>query len=216
MRIIFLLASQTGTGVNTIAVNLASGLARSSYRVLLSGACVDPGLIAWLEGPGNDQAELLKKFSGLEWRRKFELADLETTFDHLYDYLIYIPGKDKEHLGSMIKHQALTICVIDAGKDDADSIISMDEKFRRLCGGTKGFDLLVSNKVRPGEWDKSSTLIFDLAGQLGWDKLADPIPYCEAIHDLAMENKSVWDLPSQYSNRQEAFQRLVQRVVELS
>lgn len=215
MTIILLFTSRPGAGANTIAVNLATGLIRHSYRVLLSGACENPGLGSWLEGPEDGQTGLLKKNPGLKWRRQLKAVALDEVVNEGCDIFIYIMGKGLEPLKYWASHRILTICTIEAGKVDFNNIIILDENIRHFSGGAKRLDLVVSNKVQPGEWNQNSNFIFELAEHLGWDRMADPIPYCEAIHDLSLDNKSIWDLPSQYRNRQDAFQRLVERVLEL-
>ncbi len=43
--------------------------------------------------------------------------------------------------------------------------------------------------------------------------MADPIPYCERIHDLPLCNQTVWSLKQE--NIKDAFDRLLEIVVKI-
>jgi hypothetical protein len=214
-KMLLLLSPQTGAGVNVIAVNLAIGLTRYDHLVLLGSADQLPVLTTWLEYPGNYQNTLLGRHPNLKWQQQLEMSEYENINGKPMDYLVYITGEEEKTLEVWKKYRPLVLCIVDAGKDNMGGITSIDKRFRSYSTEWHGIDLVIPNKARPGEWEKSSRLLSDLAQLLGWERLADPIPYCEAIHDLPLGHKSVWDLPMQYSNRQEAFQRLVEKVMGL-
>lgn len=203
MKELIILSSRPGAGVNTIAVNLAVGLARLNYRVYVVTMCEQ--IVQWLTS-SNIQTALPDGNPGFIVQEQWP--------DQEADYLLYIP-QTKEDISKILQHWPyLVLCVIDEGKDDLKELVSLNHYLQNILDKSKGIDVIVPNKIKPGDWE-SIKFIDNLAQEFGWDQIADSIPFCEAIHDLSKENKSVWDLPKQYSNRQAAFLSLVEKVVEL-
>lgn len=212
MESIILLSPQSGAGVNTIAVNLGIGLARADSVVrLLSNY---DRLSDWLTSPGNKHNSLLDRNPCFDWQSPSSNTS-GFTAGKTIDYLLHVP-QSREMLAALLNnHTTLILCVIDGANGDIKTVLDLEEYVKTIRKDAGGIDLIVPNKIKPGEWSENSQLIFDLAEELGWDKIADPIPYCEAIHDLPKENQSVWELPSQYKNRQAAFQSLVDKILEM-
>jgi hypothetical protein len=48
------------------------------------------------------------------------------------------------------------------------------------------------------------------AHYFGYERIADPIPHCERLHDLSLEGHTVWEISQE--NLQDAFLRLIQVV----
>lgn len=213
MHNIVLVAPRSGAGVNTIALNLGIGLTHYKTRVLLSSGYTR--LSDWLGSPGNRENSLSDRNPTFNWGLLSGGFCSEAIVNDTFDYCLYVPT-DKEWLdGFLMKYPALVLCVIDGNKPDLTGILALDQYLRNARPGGTGIDLVVPNKVKPGEWRENSQLIFDIAEHLGWDKIADPIPHCEALHDLPGEHMSVWELPAQYNNRRAAFQSLVNRIIEM-
>ncbi|MEQ8174266.1 MAG: hypothetical protein ABRQ26_04270 [Syntrophomonadaceae bacterium] len=212
MENIVLVAPRPGAGVNTIALNLGIGLTHYKTRVLLSSGYTR--LSDWLGSPGNRENSLLERNPIFNWRLLSGDFYSDATVNDTFDYRLYVPT-DKEWLdGFLMKYPALVLCVIDGNKPDLPGIMALNRHLNDARPDGKGIDLVVPNKIKPGEWSENSQLIFDLAEDLGWEKIVDPVPHCEALHDLPKEHTSVWELPAQYNNRRAAFQSLVDRVVE--
>lgn len=212
MKNILLISARPGAGVMTIAVNLATGLARCGSQVLISSFQSNPTFTTWLQGSRESANGLLECYANLKLVEWPEFLAGESNLEKSYDYWLGICGGDLEKIARWKGKELQVLCIFDAVKDASEEIITIERKMRQLSRELIGIDLLVPNKVHPGEWKKSSDLILDLSNQLGWEKVADPIPFCEAIHDLPKERKSVWELPDYYNNRKQAFQSLLERV----
>lgn len=215
MKNLLLMSLHPGAGVNTIAANLAIGLARLDYHVLLGSTQPYSTLADWLEGSQHTRPGLLLNYPRLIWAKQVAASEITTRTTEPYDYSLYIIAKNEVVIETWIDDASRVVCVVNVEEDNTMGVIALDQEIRQQSGNVRGVDLVVLNKVLPGEWEKSSGMMLDLGQHLGWEKVADPIPFCEAIHDLPRQNQSVWELPSQYSNRKEAFQRLVETVVGL-
>ena len=212
MKNILLISARPGAGVMTISVNLATGLARCGSQVLISSFPSNPTFTTWLQGSQNGANGLLERYANLKLVEWPEFLEGESDLEKSYDYWLGICGGDLEKAARWKGKEVQVFCIFDAVENSSEEVITIERKLRQLSEELIGIDLLVPNKVHPGEWKKSSGLILDLSNQLGWEKVADPIPFCEAIHDLPKERKSVWELPDYYNNRKQAFQRLLERV----
>lgn len=208
MKKYIFISPRPGSGVNTVAVNLAVGLTRMKFSVCLVSS--NEKLSEWLTGPEGSQRTLLARNPDLTW-----VYQTHANIDCPADYLFYIPATPEE-VAKALKNRrdALIFCIMDLG-DDLLSINNINQYVANMDEISRGIDLFIPNKVKPGEWEKSSAFLMELASQFGYERIADTLPYCEAIHDLAKERQSVWDLPDNYSNRKAAFQRLAENVLEL-
>jgi len=216
MKSILLGSGRPGAGIITIAINLAIGLVRRGYRVLLASAQTNRTLTTWLKGTEERPAGLLTEYPSLKWYdQPFNFTELKTHNGKFYDYLLFIGGAEIELIKQWQEKPPPVLWIVEVGNDYIEEIVAIDRELRQGYGKTTGIDLVVPNKAHPGEWKKTSEWVFDLGDRLGWEKVADPIPYCEAIHDLPQEHKSVWELPDYYNNRKEAFQHLVEKVIQL-
>lgn len=214
MKNIVLLAPQTAAGVSTIALNLGIGLTHLNNRVILASA--NARLFEWLNSPGSREDSLLDRNQGLIWQPLSESNILKEIQDKEAEYSLYA-APDRDWLDVFLsRNSALVFCVFDTNNADISAIMGLNQYLHKIRPDKQGIDLIVPNKVKPGEWSGNSQIIFDLAECLGWEAIADPIPHCEALHDLPKEHMSVWELPPQYSNRRNAFQSLVERVLEMA
>jgi len=210
---IVLLATRPGAGVHTIALNLGIGLTHFQKKVFLASDCVR--LADWLNSPGHRENSLLDRNPAFSWQLLSDHNYDEAIASGSLDYRLYLQHGKNWPAGFPSQDRILALCVIDVSKADLPGIMALNQYLQEVRPDGRGIDLLVPNKVKPGEWSENSQLIFDLAEDLGWEKIADPIPHCEALHDLPKEHTSVWELPAQYNNRRAAFQRLVDRVLEM-
>ncbi|MGI6435757.1 MAG: hypothetical protein ACOX0F_10400 [Syntrophomonadaceae bacterium] len=212
MKPILLLSPHPGAGVATVSVNLAAGLIEAGNKVLLVSMGEDPRLKQWLEKAVDARGSLLSRHPGLVWQQFPDEADFRLGDGEYPDYLLIMAGSIDKIQAVIQETPALILCIIDGVKHSCEDIMALDQQLKRITSASRGIDLLVPNKVQPGEWEESSRLLLCLGEQWGWERVADPLPYCEAIHDLPLEGKTVWELPAQYSNRQAAFQSLVEQV----
>lgn len=213
MKIITILSSTPGCGKTTMAVNLASGLARQSYTVLLIGLEDDSLLHQWTEIASTDFLKPEKSC--------FDVDILFNQFGQLdlgehpgYDYIIIDAGSPNKTWESVLRNTGLIIGCIEAGTGDVSLLANLDNYILDLTNQDKRIDLVVPYKARTAEWDNNFKQFSELAEYFGESRVADMIPFCEAIHDLPQEKKSVWDLPPQYSNRQRAFKQLLDRLLD--
>ena len=211
MKELVLISPKPGAGVNTIAVNLAVGLARLNYRVLIDSMCEQ--ITRWLTASGSSQSALLDRNPGLIFNKQSKGPGNGSLNTQQADYLICLPRLKEEIVEIRQQRSCLIMGIIDR-PEYLKELISLNQYLQSIQDKSKGIDIIVPNKIKPGDWD-SIRFVDNLAKVFGYNKIADSIPFCEAIHDLPDENKSVWDLPRQYSNRQAAFQSLVEKVVQI-
>lgn len=221
MLTIAVLSSSPGCGRTTIMINLGVGLQRKGYRVLLATGQNDTIIRPWLNPTGQKEFFpeafiettplnvdlMIKPGSALS---SAYLNDLK---DH-YDYLLIDPGACQSDLCPEVLVSDIIISCVEAGIND-QHIYDIEKQLRNLSQDARGIDIIVPAKARVGEWAGNVEQLMTLVEYFGEDKVADFIPFCEAIHDLPKEKKSVWDLPQKYSNRKQAFDRLVDKVLEI-
>jgi hypothetical protein len=73
--------------------------------------------------------------------------------------------------------------------------------------------LVVLNKVNTKEWRNNTESFSLLADYFGYERISDPIPHCERIHDLPVDGRTVWELAQK--NLHDAFMRLTEAVESL-
>lgn len=209
MKELIFLSPKPGGGVHTIAVNLAIGLSNQKLHVQLLS--IYKGLDQWLKNTGSKPDTLLDRNTGLTWIQD----DLDPgDYPDGIDFLLFIPNEKEGLKKSLARKNAQVLCVIDMTSDNINNIAKVSQAVKDI-DPLRDIALFIPNKVKPGEWEQSSAMVFELAEKYGWEKIADSIPYCEAIHDLPKEKQSVWELPDNYSNRKAAFQSLVDAVALL-
>lgn len=221
MLILAVLSPVPRSGKTTILVNLAVGLQRKQHRVLIASGQNDSVIRNWLN-PMN-QVEIAPGFAiegsalGVDFFIKPDHDSYLTYPDILkdsYDYILLDAGSDQNILGSEIMGSDIIIACVEAGASN-NHILELENRLRELSNGSRGIELVVPAKARMGEWERNVEHLMALTEHFGADRIADFIPFCEAIHDLPRENKAVWDLPEHYGNRKQAFDRLVDNVLKL-
>lgn len=220
MLIMAVISPGLGSGKNAVLVNLGIGLQRKGYRVLLVTEKADCVIGPWLNpispkeiGPGaivettSLNVDLLKRPGDAPG------STYLTILNGLYDYLLVDAGSYQPDVCREIFTADIIIACIEAGIQDS-RLFELEKQLRGLSQGARGIDLIIPSKARAGEWESNLEQITQLSEYFGEDRITDFIPFCEAIHDLPKEKKAVWDLPGHYSNRKQAFDRLVDKILE--
>jgi len=219
MLIIAILSSSPGCGRTTIMVNLGIGLQRKGFRVLIATGQTDIIIHSWLNPTAQEEvstgATIEKTAHNVDLLLKPGAALLSTCLNELknhYDYLLMDAGFNQYNLGQEVLVSDIIMSCVEAGIND-QRIFDIEKQLRHLSRDSRGIDIIVPTKARSGEWESNVEQLMTLTEFFGEERIADFIPFCEAIHDLPKEKKSVWDLPQHYSNRKQAFDRLVDRVL---
>lgn len=211
-----------GSGKTVVLVNLAVGLQRKGYRVLLVADRTDMIIRPWLKPITkkniSPRAFAEKTSLGTDLFIKPDSSSYSSclsVFQDVYDYLLVDAGSDQTSVCADIIAADIILACVEAGAKD-NQVFELDKQIRQLSQGARGIDIIVPSKARAGEWESNVGHLMELTDNFGEEKIADFIPFCEAIHDLPREKKAVWDLPGHYSNRKQAFDRLVNKVLNLS
>ncbi|HPT70049.1 MAG TPA: ParA family protein [Syntrophomonas sp.] len=218
-KIILLVSVRSGSGQSTTAVNLASGLARKGYRVLVAEKGKNSKLRTWL---GIDQDEHFLNETSLVMtiaQMGFDFWGMENTdiipdqFSHSYDYIILLPASASDCITVQHLSDHTIVCSDLNRKDASAEVISFDRDYRIRQSNTGIIDLIVLNKVNTKEWHHNAENFSLLTDYFGCERIADPIPHCERIHDLPLDGRTVWELSQ--DNLRDAFMRLTETVVSL-
>lgn len=232
MKVVSVISKQAGCGQSTIAVNLASGLVRKGSRVLMINPAHNEKLPNWLginlkqeQTAAADNAEngqsisstkmgvdLMNCDSGPEG-----FSDVTVCLSFLeklnYDFLIMQPASNKDCRLVSATNCSVIVCTDLSDANEVMKLQALEHSLRNSVGEASRIQLIVPNKVNAKEWEHNSREMFALGEYFGFEKIADPIPYCERIHDLYLRRRTVWDLSQQ--NLQAVFLRLVEAVANL-
>jgi len=220
MLIMAILSPGPGSGKNTIMINLGIGLQRKGYRVLLATDESDCVIRPWLNpisqieiGPGRTAETTSLNLDLLTKPNDAMYSNYLSMLKDLYDYVVVDAGSYQADVCQDIFTADTIIACIEAGVED-NRLYELEKQLRHLSQGARGIDIVVPSKARAGEWESNVGQLFKLTEYFGEDRVADFIPFCEALHDLPRERKAVWDLPQHYSNRKQAFDRLIDYVLQ--
>lgn len=227
MKKLMIISNHPGSGQTTIAVNLASGLTRQGYKVLIAVMNHQEKLYHWLGiKPAEDNEANSPKNTTIPLRASAMEIDLleikaekdrsigKEGFEELdYDYVLLLPANEAEgHLFKELSDHVIACTDLSHPNETAD-LISLEERLYGSPGHTNHLSLLVLNKINTKEWEHNSQHFLALADYFGYEKIADPIPHCERIHDLPLDRRTIWELSQQ--NLKEAFNRLGETVKSL-
>ena len=208
-----------GCGKTTTLVNLAVGLRRRGWRVLIAASENNELLRKWIVPESYETSSIMHITLSVV---KFDLLGLGENQDLIidtwqddYDYLLIDAGDNVDNLCHEAEKAEQVIACVQVG-DEGEGISLLNTLLATARGVTHGIDLVVPGKVDPGEWEKTSQHLEELAEEFGEERVADMIPFCEAIHDLPSLKICVWDLPREYSNRKQAFNSLVDKVLHMT
>lgn len=219
MLTIALVSPNPGCGKTTTLVNLAVGLRRRGWRVLVAASEKNELLRQWIAPESYETSSIMQITPSVVTMHLVLLGEdsnlVTDAFQDDFDYLLIDAGDSVDGFCCEIEKAGMVISCVQVGEED-DSILLLDEKLAAVRGITPAIELVVPGKADPGEWEKTSLHLTELAERFGEEQVADMIPFCEAIHDLPKLRICVWDLPREYNNRKQVFNSLVDKVLHMT
>lgn len=231
MKTIAVVSAHPGSGQTTILVNLASGLVRKGCQVLVVDPSNNKKLRHWLglqskpvQGSASTEPAMIGKSIIEHSRLGFDLMSFssnpEGRCENLdnrlvmeigtYEYTLLHPSsKGDVDILSCIP-AALLVCTDLKNDNELEEIKKVELCWQESGGQSDSITLIVPNKINTKEWEHNTEQLFAIADHFGFEKIADPIPHCERVHDLPLDGRTVWDLSQE--NLREAFLRLVSAV----
>lgn len=195
IKVIMIISNRPACGQTTVAVNLASGLSRKGYRVLIGDTGNNEKLRHWLgidrQDTGTKAAKPLedkqaKIFSSrlgidlLELRLKPEDSAAADYSPHLkklaYDYLLLTPASNEDCQWLSAMADALIVCSDLAAANELEELKTLEELWRASRINAGGIDLILPNKINTKEWEHNIEQLSILADYFGFEHIADPIP----------------------------------------
>lgn len=231
LKTISIVSTHPGSGQTTITINLASGLVRNGFRVLIGSLNCNDKLGRWL---GIDSGQynsmnfkksitngILTSQIGIDWLiMNSSIEDSSGTTIFLpdlkgldYDFLLLLPASKSDCCRLDELSDYLIVCTDLSHSNEVDAIISLENDLYNPAKPGNSISMLVLNKINTKEWEHNSQQLFALADYFGYERIADPIPHCERIHDLPLDGRTVWELSQQ--NIKDAFMSLVETVQKL-
>lgn len=209
MKIVLILSPQPGAGKTTVIINLGIALQRTGSNILLVNLRKDDIFNGWLKlpapTPGTSSIYTTHLGPDALVGTGLPTHDLMADYDYIFIEANYT---DPSQLSEPWKTD-MVCCCFQTIQDSLNELVTLQ---KHLTADYINVDLFIPCQTPPGEWELTSAILMDLSEHMGWEKIADPLPYCEAIHDLPSLHSSLWDLPSQYRNRQEAFRSLLHHI----
>lgn len=197
VKVVAMIAKHPGSGQTSVLVNLANGLVRKGYRVLIGELGKSEKLRNWLgigwEGDtivDSDITDICKiKTCILSSRLGIDLLPLTTEPDsqktplHLtcleelnYDFLLLHPAGSEYYKIQDIVAATVIVCTDLSHDNELDELQALEECLQSL-GNDNGIDLILPNKINTKEWEQNTQRLFTLADHFGYEKIADPIPH---------------------------------------
>lgn len=231
MRKILIVAGHAGSGQTTVLVNLASGLALKDYQVLIIDSGNNQKLNHWLRLDSQPNHDANAKWTSDRMadsiRRSgigIDCLNLAVGFENdsecracvmtlaklKYDYIFLHPTTAEDCRLFLMVADMVLVCTDFSQTNNLEELHAMEQLLQISLGQTRNINLIIPNKINTKEWDYNSQQLFALVDYFGAARIADPIPYCERIHDLPGQGKTVWQLSQQ--NLQSALGRLVEMV----
>lgn len=228
MKTMAIVSSHPGAGQTTLVVNLASGLVQKGYRILIGAIGDNQKLYTYLGIEGKHESvsvfQNTQNHIIIASRLGVDLLSFKSMLDEVteppmllpflgytdYDYLLLIPATktDCNLLGNQFEH--LLVCIDFSCVKEVEELIALEKYLQDSSGKMKAISLIIPNKMNSKEWANNSQQLFALADYFGTERISDPIPSCERLHDLPQLGRTVWQLNQQ--NLQDAFRRLVEAV----
>ncbi|MGI6453273.1 MAG: hypothetical protein ACOX0E_07425 [Syntrophomonadaceae bacterium] len=216
MRAISLISAHPQAGKTTLAVNLASGCSLKGLRAALATPAINGFLFNWL----GINPPAIGQISNLPSPFGFDIMTYDYQKDpyefikliNFYDLIFFDTANTFDSQKFAISCSDLVLLCTQLAPEEVPSIVRLNNKLLKVFLQNKSIDLIVPNRINTREWAENTQHLMSLAHILGPDKIADMIPACAAIHDLPLEKESVWNLPSRYQNRKDAFSHLLQAI----
>ena len=217
---VLVLSARAGAGQTTISVNLAVALSRQGHKVLIAAKGSNAKLFAWLGLEPTVVACLppakhtflqpVPTRLGVDFCYLATADNIPATLAALYQYIFLLPAQapDCESLLPGCSH--IIVCDSPENKAAPAQLISLEQRLSQLLGKSQPISLVVMNKINTKEWHNNLEYFSALADHFGYEKIADPLPHCERIHDLPLQGLTVGELSQE--NLRDAFMRLTEMV----
>ena len=197
MKVVVVIAKHPGSGQTTVLVNLASGLVRKGYRVLIGELGRSEKLRNWLgigwehntvmDGDIPDtsriKARILSSRLGIDLLPQVVEPDVQETPLRLtcleeldYDFLLLHPAGSEYYKFIDIPAVSVIVCTDLSHDNELEELQALEECLQSL-GKDNGIDLILPNKINTKEWEQNTQQLFTLADYFGYEKIADPIPH---------------------------------------
>lgn len=196
MKVVTVIAKHPGSGQTTVLVNLASGLVRQGYRVLIGELGKSIKLRNWLGIDWEDDTivdcgitdtsritRILSSQLSIDLLPLVVEPNSQITPMHLtcleeldYAFLLLHPA-GSEYYNFADTPVATTIVCTDLSHDNELEELQTLEECLQSLGKGNGIDLILPNKINTKEWEQNTQQLFTLADYFGYEKIADPIPH---------------------------------------
>jgi len=196
IKVIMIISNRPACGQTTVAVNLASGLSRKGYRVLIGDTGNNKKLCHWLgidrqeagtkaAKPLEDiaQAKIFSSRLGIDLLEVllnpggFAAANYSPHLEKLaYDYLLLAPASSEECNCLSAMADALIVCSDLTAANELEELKNLEELWRASRINAGGINLILPNKINTKEWEHNIEQLSILADYFGYEHIADPIP----------------------------------------
>lgn len=197
MKVVAVIGKHPGSGQTTVLVNLASGLVRQEYRVLIGELGKNEKLRNWLgivweddtilDGNITDtsriKTRILSSQLGIDLLPLIVEPDAQKTPMHLtypeeldYDFLLLHPAGREYYKFADTPAVSVIVCTDLSHDDELEELQALEECLHNLGKGN-GINLILPNKINTKEWEQNTQQLFTLADYFGYEKIADPIPH---------------------------------------
>ncbi|CFW96170.1 P-loop containing nucleoside triphosphate hydrolase [Syntrophomonas zehnderi OL-4] len=194
MNTVAVISKHPGSGQTTVLVNLASGLVRSGYRVIIGELGKSGKIHNWL-GVNHKPKQVVDMVLPTTASIKPNISssplgiDLVTLVEEPqttpldltclemlgYDYLLLHPSGN-EYCKQLAMLTTATIVCTDLTHDNELKEFQALEECLQSLGKGNGIDLILPNKINTQEWEQNTQQLFALVDYFGYEKIADPIP----------------------------------------
>jgi len=225
MKTISVISKHSGCGQTMIVVNLASGLKRKGHRVLIIDSDPKGKIPDWLginqkrnkiSDADNKNLTISNSRLGMDLLSYAPESSDNTIIDFpasdmlAYDYVLIHPINYEDFRLLNRITDAVIVCTDLSHTNELEEFKALEQCMHDSTGKENCIKLILPNKINTKEWEHNSRQLFALAYYVGFERIADPIPYCERIHDLPSQRHTVWELRQE--NIKDAFMRLVEAV----
>jgi len=197
VKVVAVIAKHPGSGQTMVPVNLASGLIRQGYRVLIGELGKSEKLRNWL-GIGSEidtivdgditnysriKTRILSSQLGIDLLPLVVEPDTHKTplsLTHLeesdYDFFLLHPAGSEYFKFTDTSVVSVIVCTDLSHDNELGELQALEECLQNLGKGN-GINLILPNKINTKEWEQNTQQLFILADHFGYEKIADPIPY---------------------------------------
>lgn len=177
MKVISVISKYPGNGQTTVTVNLAAGLLRKGYRVLIGDWGNNEKLRKWLgitRQPDHGRSKIVSSRLGIDILTVENLLDLSKLE---YDYLLFQPASNEDCRLLNNVADVVIACTDFSHANELKELQALESNLQNLEGKVDNISLVLPNKINTKEWEHNSQQLFALADYFGFERIADPIPH---------------------------------------